>query len=344
MQILKKISITLIKNWSRILIYELIVCISCYVLLNNTQEVEFNKKEILNILISIIAIIVAIIVTYLFSKLFAEKTIRIERKKEIDELSLKITLLRRMAHQIRINHEFWQFGDINVKSSIDYNYPNLSYEEYRGYDIIGIKKYTYDEIIIIDENIYGSTGQAYLALKGLEDNEDSFSFYSEINPKNYSLNDIARYKDYANAFWYMLDKSDNSTVNFDGINSYWLNIISELYSKIKGKRIDDKNYKSQIKDLFAEFEEIYFNKHYYLTSLNSDIFPSTFMNSFINMLIFVFILIVSLFIYIINLSQLTSQLITILLISIFIANTVDLVLLTYKSIKGELKIDDVFKL
>lgn len=332
-------------NFFRILIYVLVVALSYFILLKNIQENEFNKKEVLSILISVIAIIIAIIVTYLFSKLFAEKSVRIERKKEIDELSLKITFLRRIAHRIRILHEFWQFKEVNIKAIIEREYPTLLYEQYRGYEMPGIRKLPYEEILDIDKNIYGTCGQAYLALKGLEDNENTFSLNAEVNPQNYTLNDIARYKEYAGSFWYLLDTSDDSIVNFNGINNYWLNNIGELYFKIRGKQIDEKNYKSQIKDLLTEFDNVYFDKHYYLNSLNSDIFPAPFKSSFVNMLIFLILLIASLFIYIINLDHPNCEvLITLFIVSAFIANTVDLVLLTFNSIKKELRISEVFKL
>jgi hypothetical protein len=344
-QKLKHLLTGLADNFFRILIYVLVIALSCLSFLKNIQENEFNKKEVLSILISVIAIIIAIIVTYLFSKLFAEKSIRIERKKEIDELSLKITSLRRIAHHIRTRHEFWLFKDVNIKSIIDKKYPNLLYEQYRGNEVPGIRKLTYEELSEIEENIHGADGQAYLALKGLEDNANRFSFYSEVNPQNYTLNDVARYKQYAGSFWYLLDKSDDSIVNFNGIHKYWLDNISELYFKIRGKQIDEKNYKSQIKDLFTEFDSIYFDKHYYLNSLNSDIFPTPFKSSFGNMLVFVILLIASLFAYIINLDHRNCEVvITVFLVSAFIANTVDLVLLTFKSIKNELEINEVFKL
>src|SRR5690606_37763244 len=122
-------------------------------LIGNINQNDFNKKVILEILISIVSIIVAIIVTYLFSKLFAEKTIRVERKKEIDELSLKITYLRRIAYHIRGLHEFWKFKEhVNIKSAIDNKYKTLTYEEYRQYE--EPKKFTYDEWVIVDKEIF----------------------------------------------------------------------------------------------------------------------------------------------------------------------------------------------
>jgi len=308
--------------------------------MSNITSNDFKGSEILNVLISVSSILVAIVVTFLFSKLFAENAVRIERKKEIDELSLKVTYLRRIAHHLRGLHEFWNFNGINAKSVIDNKYKDLHFEEYRA----GTSRFSYEEWIKIDEEIYSTTGQAYLALKALEDGEDSFAFYSEINPKNYSLNDIGRYKEYAGSFWYMLNNSDNEIVNFNGIHENWLSSVDELYYKITNKQIDKKKYKSQIKDLFSEFDNVIFEKHYYLTSLNSNTFPVIFKMTFLNMLIFVLIVITSLILYILNINGQLGRISIILTASTFIANTVDLILITLISIKSELNIKEIFRI
>lgn len=331
-------------NFLRIFTYELVILITSYTLFKNTDEENFKKAEILSLIISAISIFVAVIVTYLFSKLFAEKTLRVERKKEIDKLSLKITLLRRVSYHIRASSQFWKFNDINIKAIIDKQYPNLTYEDYRGYTISGKRNFTFEELSKIQAAIYGTDGQAYLALKGLEDGADNYSFYFNINPQNYSLQDVMRYKEYSNSFWYFLNNSDDSIVHFNNISLLHLTEIHQLYFKITGKKIEENNLKKQIKILFEDFEDNIFDKHFYFNSLNSDIFPKTFKNIFINLGIFVSILVVSIFLYILNLPDRLSQLLTLFLVCLFIANTIDLFILIFISIKSELKIDDIFKL
>ena len=205
-----KIFINFIDNYFYRILFFIISFVSSFsIFYNFTKPNNFDKKEVLSTLISTISIIIAIIVTYLFSKLFAEKSIKIERKKDIDLLSKKITYLRQIASYIKSLHNFWKFNDVNIKSAVEKNYPSLTYEEYRGYESPNIRQYTYEEKIIIDEKIYGSSGQAYLAIKGLIDNESPFLFISEFNPTNYSVDDIFRYQEYANSFWYLLDRSDD---------------------------------------------------------------------------------------------------------------------------------------
>lgn len=328
----------------RAFIYPISTFFCFWIFMKFSNPNNFDKKEILGILISVISIIIAIIVTYLFSKLFAEKTIKIERKKEIDLLSTKITYLRRIAFHIRGLHEFWKFDDVNIKSIVDHKYEELTYEEYRGYERKGHRKFTYEESTKISEDIYGTDGQAYLALKGLEDGENSFSFFTEFNPKNYSLDDIVRYKEYAGSFWYLLDGSSDDIVNFRGCSRYWLQRIDELYYKILGKQIDTDNYKKDIKELLTEFDSVIFEKHYYLNSLNSTKLTDFYKKGLANMAIFLVTLIFAVFVFVLDLKNMISFLSTIILLSFFIANTIDLMIITIQSIKKELKIEEIYSI
>ena len=328
----------------RIIIFEIIFIISCLVLFNNTSENNFDKKEVLSLLFSIISILFAILVTYIYSKLFAEKTIRIERKKEIDEYSLKITSLRSIAFHILGLHEFWKFQDANIKSAVDYHYPDLKYEEFRGYDLPGLRKFTYEEWTEINDKIHSTSGQAYLALKGLTDGENNFSFYHTVNPQNYSLNTIQSFIEYCNSFWYLLENSDDRIVNFNGVHSHWLEPIFESHFRITGKKIKKENLKDEIKNLMVIFTTEIFEKHYYLTKLNSDFFPRIFRHNLFNLLIFLIILVLSLFVFIIDFSTFNNYFLTLILVSFFVSNTIDLFVLTLKSIRTELEITEIFKI
>lgn len=332
------------RNYLRIIIFEIIFIFSCIILFNNTSESSFNKKEVLSLLISIISILFAILVTYIYSKLFTEKTIRIERKKEIDEHSLKITSLRNIAFHILGLHEFWKFQDANIKSAVDYHYPDLKYEEFRGYDLPGLRQFTHDEWKEINDKIYSTSGQAYLALKGLTDGENDFSFYHVVNPKNYSLDNVQSFIEYCNSFWYLLENSDDKIVNFNKVHSYWLEPIYESYFRITGKKIKKENLKDEIKNLMVLFTTEIFEKHYYLTKLNSDFFPKIFRQNLFNLLIFLIILILSLFVFVIDFSIFYNYFLTLILVSLFVSNTIDLFVLTIKSIRTELEITEIFKI
>ncbi|MDM1678955.1 hypothetical protein HX069_07265 [Myroides odoratimimus] len=287
---------------------------------------------------------VAIIVTYLFSKLFTEKNIRIDRKKEIDELSLKITYLRQISFYILSLHDFWKFkSNVNVKSKIDSKYPYLTYEIYKQVDS-KLENMSYEEWSKLNEDINGMSGQAYLALKGLQDGDHDFSMYSEIKPRNYSLTDIERYIEYSGSFWYFLDRSDDSIVNFNNCNKYWLLKINELYFKIMNKKIDEDRYKQEIKEMFSRFDSVFFVKHYFFSRLNSDIFPYSYKSILINMFIFVLILVYSLVIYVVNIEMEIAVLSVTILLSFFISNTIDLIYITIYSIRQELNIKEIFRI
>lgn len=344
MKVLKKTIDYLENNYFRIIIFEICFIITSSILFSYSKAENFNKKEILSLLISAGCIIIAIMVTYLFSKLFTEKTIRIERKKEIDEYAIKITRLKNIAYRILGMHEFWKFKDINIKSAVDYYYPDLTYEEYRSYDLPGIRKFSYDEHEEMSSKIYGTNGQSYLALKGLTDGEDSFSFYAEVNPQNYSLETIERYTEYCHSFWYLLENSDDNIVNFNKVHKYWLEPVIESASIIFGKKIKGENLKKELKKLMVLFTTSIFEKHYYLTKLNSDFFPTVFKQSLLNILIFVIIVILSLFVFIIELSSHFNHFLTLIIVALFVANTTDLIVLTIKSIRRELEVTEFFRI
>lgn len=331
-------------NFYRILSYIVSICVSSISLILFTPIVDFEKKETLNTIISASSIILAIIVTYLFSKLFAEKSIRIERKKEIDEFSKKITYLRRIAFHIRGMHDFWSYKEHNLKSTIDRNYADLLYEEFRGVKIPGIRSFSYEKLDQINKEIFGSDGQAYLALKALEDDENSSVMFSEFNPRNYSLNDIARYKEYSGSFWYFLDCSDPTFYDFRRVNRFKLNFVDELYFKITGKQINQEDYRKSLKDLFSNYDSEIFEKHYFLNSLNSDTLPRLFQVSFLNMLVFLILLILSIIIHTVKLNIFIEYLSTIFLLTMFISNSIDLIIITFQTIKNELDVKDIFRI
>lgn len=319
----------------RVLAFELVVLLVIILVFENSKIEEFNYSEILNLLVRTIAIIAAIIITFLLSKLFAEKAERIKRKHEIDELSYKVTAFRKIAFHIKGMYEFWKQSAFPVKSMLEGKYKSLTYHQYRN-------ELGYEVLTRVNKEIGGTTGQAYLALKGLENNENTFAFFQTFRPINYSLENIADFKEYSGSFWSFLDR--NGSFDFKVVNTYELDMVSELYFKIMGTIPNTAKFRDDIKNLFALFEGEVFDKLFYLTSLNSKLLPKLFMSSFINLVIFILILICSLIAYSVNLSGLNSYIITILTIAIFIANTIDLIVILIAALKQELTIKDFYKI
>lgn len=322
----------------RLAVFLLVILFSFEFFTQNSSSHHFDVKELLNLLISTISIIIAIIITYLFSKLFSEKAERIQRKTEIDIFSHKITSLRRMAYQISRFSEFWKFNDNNIKSKMDHKYKYLVYEDIRN------DKYTYEELTPVIDDVGETAIQAYLALKGLQNEENAFGFFQTFNPKNYTLDEISRFKNYANSFWYLLDRSDSEIVNFDKENRYSLDHIDELYFEITSKKIDQLNYNKEIKELFGHFDTDIFHRHFYLSKLNTTTLPKVYISSLLNMFIFISLVIASLIIFIADFGSLTKYLSTLLIVSIFIANTIDLTIITVSALKSELNIEAFYRI
>lgn len=323
-------------KYFRIIIFIIIFIIYSILLSLFTKINQFNKQTILTTIIYVIAIVVAIIVTYIFNKLFSEKNIRIERKKLIDELSIKVTYLRRIAFHIRGLYEIWKINSKNIKTIIEKNYPNLTYHEFRN-------NLNYDQFEKINEDISDIIGQSYLALKGLENNEESINFFSEFNPKNYSLQEIINFREFTSSFWYLLDKTDEHVINFNKENKHWLNFIDDLYFKILKRKIDKVNFRNDIKELFAYFENEIYDKFYYLTELNKKRIPFILELSMTNLFNYIIILMCSLFFLITNYSLDFEFRITIILVSLFFSNTIDLILIIYVSLNKELEINEILK-
>lgn len=310
--------------------------VTLYSFFSFTDSLLFNKKEVMEIMISVISIMIAIIVTYLFSKLFSEKSVRIERKKSIDELAKKITLLRGIAFHFIGLHGFWETPNYNLKGIMDGKYSGLTYEHY----LYGYGPDEYENWEIMNREIHGTPGKAYLALRELVDTKNSYEFYRDVVLRNYSLYEIANYDEFCNSIHYFLDRGDQSMFRFDRVNSYGLNNIDEIYFKLEGKRI--VNYWDDLKNLFGNFEDKYFKRLSYLTSLNSDTFPKIFKISFLNVLAYLILLIMSVVIYIIKIDDYCQYTISLIIVSLFLANTIDLILIIFNSIQSELKIEDFF--
>lgn len=328
-------------NIIRIVTYLIVFYFSLLIFKNFSCPYTFDKSLIIGNLITTISILIAIIITFLFSKLFSEKTIRFERKKDIDELAKKITFLRRISFHMLGMHEFWKFRkDFNPKQIIDFKYKDLTWEQFRGLDDKNLDKRDYKKI---QEEIGDVSAQAYLGMKGLQNTQNDYQMFGEFHPYNYSVEELFKFRDYTNSIWYFFESADPSIVNLNKENKYWLNFIDELYFKIFNEKINKDDYNGSMKKTFAFFESEIFDKIIYLTNLNSKQFPKTLIYSFLNMLVFLLILIASIFLLVVDLKDFLSSIIGITLISFFIANTFDLIIISFYSIKKELKLDEISK-
>lgn len=298
---------------------------------------DFEVNLISQTLITVVSIVTAIIITYLFSRIFSERGDRIQRKVEIDELSSKITSIRKMASHIRGYHRFWEFNDCKVKSIIEHEYGELRFEDFYN----GQKNY--EEISKILERVGNETmTKSYLAFKGLEDGDKDIIFRS-LALINYSLEDIDRYDEYLDFILYFIDDYKDD-IDFEADNNFWINFVPELFYKLKKRNIDKDNYTQEIKKLFDYIKEEVFTRHYYLTKLNTNPLPILFYLSFSSVIIFIILMLLSLILLVCDFGSNIEYLISISLSSLFISMTLDMIYIIFLSVRIDLNIKDFYKI
>lgn len=306
---------------------------------NNTV---ISKKEVLQQIISVSSISSAIIITYLFSKLFSERNLRVEYKKKVDELSIRINFFRILMYRLITEDSLWKVGQSSIRSVLNNKLNWLTFEIYRGDD--KNNTLTYEEHETITTQINGWMGQAYLAMKGFSDGDDSFLKYNDTNNRNYSLNDVIRYDEYQSYIWSYLDEYSSNTAIFNAheIHSMWFDRMDQYYRKITNTKLKRGKFKEQIKDLMTYFHENIFQKHYYFNTFLSKKFPVSFLRLFTNILVNAVTLIASLLFLLLEVPMETF--LSNLLISIFITNMIDLIVILFKAIPQELKVEERYSI
>lgn len=291
-----------------------------------------RTDNLLILLTSATSITVAILTTYFISKLFTEKQERIQRKMIIDDYSQMVTALRRISFFIRSDHSFWnQFSDIKKTLDSD-NYKGLSIETFRKADCEQYSQYK--------EEFDVEVAQAYLALKGLENNEpSSFEFYRSFKNQNYSSDELIRFKEYCSHIWCFLD--DKKTI----LNSFeFQKEIQEEYFFITKKHSPDNSLIKDITALFTKFSEKILHQHHYYTKLNESKMPIQFYWISINLITYLLLTLATLMTYILPVNQDNKSFITLIFLSLFSANTIDLIIGLFSSVKKELTITDFYKI
>lgn len=326
------------RNGYHLLILPFLVTIWFFFFNKYIDELTFKKNEVLTLIISISSITVAILITYLFNKVFSEKSTRIEYKKIVDKHSVNINHLRQLLFRIRNADQLWN----NVNHTIKTKYANLTLEIYRGED--KKNKLTYDEFQLIDSDISGLLGQAYLAMKGFADGDESFLDYSEINARNYTLSDINRYEEYQSYIWSFLDEYSSNNTVFDPsqIQEYWYNSIAHCYKRITGNPLVRATFKEQIRDLMTFFNEKVFPIHYYYNKLLDNQFPKSFVEILVNILVNVIVVIISLILFVAEVKHV--HIYGYFILSVFITNIIDIIKILYFGIRRELSIEERYSM
>ena len=309
--------------------------LALFLLIRDITLTEEKADSLIELVVSVTSITIAILVTFFFSKLFAERQDRIQRKATIDEYSQKVTALRKIAHRIKSDREFWKIAPI-AKKKLDHEYRWLTVEEFRSLD--------YKSYCSITEELQGELApQAYMALRGLENGEHSdFEFYRSFKLENYSLNDIGNFQEYCRFFWAFCEEYKGS-LSFN-MSSFHLTPIRESFTKIMGRKVDEDIFLKEIMNLFSEFQEKILPEMYYLSERNQRKLEYHFTWTIINLIVYIVIMISSIVLFIQPFCLWAKTSILLALTSLLIVNTVDLIVGLFMSIPKELNIKEFYKI
>ncbi len=298
----------------------------------DTYKVEENEStRILETLITSLGIFLAIIITYFFSKLYSERSERIVRKQRIDEFSIKITAVRRIAALIKSQNEFWdQFANGNLRYKLDTLNRNMTLPKYLNL--------TPDEYSDFSKKVGEIPVQPYLSIKYLESpNRSILNPFSSYNHRNYSLYELETMQNACGVLWRFFDRS------FE--NSDW-DIINPFFKKpiVKNLKLLYPNAASHDKALFVNtFSDIQttMEESFHLTYLNNISIIGVFGKIILNVSVFMLILLSSIFL--LNINLMYSSKLTNIIISLFIVNMIDFLINLYQGIKKDLQIDEIYK-
>jgi hypothetical protein len=292
------------------------------------SEVEIEKErikyqELINLIITINGILIAVIATFLYSKILVERTERIQIKTNIDNISLKINSLRKIAKYLKSSSTFW----IKPTRIILRNYPNI--------DIFSLRRFNYDQFSeFLEKNNMGElNSQAFLATKFLEGNDVT---QLSINPnyrKNYTIKTLSEYVDCCSLIYsYCEEYSEH--IN---IEEWAENRIKEELIKMNldSGIITPKS----IGELFSDFSSSEIEKQYKLTVENSKGIGNVFQWIFVDIL-FSFIILLTSMLGLIYFDLTGSYVNFIVIGTIWIIS--DLILNTFYSLRKEIKIEQFY--
>lgn len=297
------------------------------------SAVDVNRSDvILGSIITTLGIIIAVVTTYIFSRVFSERNERIERKKVIDFYSKKLTSLRRLSHKILVHTDIiW----LNTHpDTIQEMFPGLSIFKYRAIDYNQLKEISektgYGEILI----------QGYLAARWLEGNNSDEYMLNPTFHKNYSLDEIAKYRE-ASIFVYSYLQEEQSGIKLENLHEHWLSAIQEEVQKIR-----ENSEKLSIRNLYLSFNDAYSNyliKLYQLSQRNKRSVGTSFEGLFFDLILSSFVTGLSIY----GLTFVISDAVKVELIKVALCGLVtilvDIIINTFRSTKMALIVDEFYE-
>lgn len=251
------------------LLYLIIIQIGifCYVLLVNNDKVELNG--ILEIVLTVNGLFSAILITYFFSNISWTKSLKLERYKEAELLSQKITNYRRILNKLTQYYNVW-INDVKSKSLLEHNdnYKSITYYEFR---MSGISDYISQneeniELLRNDINYSDVYTDAYLAIVSLvHDRKNDRLYYSsndlygDFERKGiYTLSFVEEVIeiDHCSMIWNFFDRYD--ILNFNRISRENQDYIKNCAKKINIKYNNRSVNANLIKEISDDMNEYYF--------------------------------------------------------------------------------------
>jgi hypothetical protein len=267
------------KNRNLTIALSLSFFISLILLQNYHLRNSDNLNTLLNNIFQFSGIFSALLITIVISKIFQIRQEKLNRLKEIINLSNRTTDFRRICQILYDEYDFW---NVPMRKKMESEYRHLSYFHLH---LESIRTPAQQELIdkFHKERLIGSN--FYLGVKSLLSGQKR-SFQLELY-NDYDHNIVYPFKliqswhgaDSANVFWYFLEDKWNSyktAFNFTAFSEYDKKTIVLLAKKINAKKYESSCFsKDLLVNIGNDFQSYIFPRLYALTYYNELGIPKT---------------------------------------------------------------------
>ncbi len=215
--------------------------------------------NIQNYLITVGGIISAFVIAYLSTKVFDVRRERSIIKAELDVLSDKLTLFRKLLFYVMKSRDFWvKYDDI---AKFKQRFPDLDYQRLHTMETDPLRQSFWDTGSDLSHN----TIELWLAMEAITGKLGEHGqipwIYDPNASFNYSLEQIGRCYEPSNQIWYLLEGRFakhgygrfNDTGIWVGFESDARDCISRIDERLKGKDF----HREILGGLASDFHEVY---------------------------------------------------------------------------------------
>lgn len=252
-----------------------------YIFLQFHLETKEDIHQILNGLFQFSGIFSAILITFIISKVIQFRQEKLERKKEIIQLSNKVTDFRRIARILIDSQNFWKEG---LKFKMDSTFRELTFFHIKLWDYNNEEKYP-SNIASLREQFLDATnisgGYLYLDLKSLLLKDftefDLFGHYDYDYSYPIEILEPWIIAPSGNNLWYCLEHDWNHYKEHifpKALSPYNQQQILSLCKKINPDKYINTQYESELlASIGTDFTTYILPKLYDLISLNEQGLP-----------------------------------------------------------------------